>query len=181
MKTDLFQSCGHFWVLQICWHIECSTFTASSFSSTGIPSPLLALFTVMLPKAHLTSHSRMSGSRCRWSGARNLGVPLETRPDSPGGSGMQPRDHCLPMGGILGPRHMPRWGLFGHAVTRAQPPAFPCSTNGRLGFLGPTQEEAWNPRRNSRIPPQLEKKHLVPSSSQDEALARYSFSRKWLP
>ena len=48
-------------------HIECSTFTASSFriwnSSTGIPSPPLALFVVMLPKAHLTLHSRMSGSR----------------------------------------------------------------------------------------------------------------------
>ena len=64
MKTDLFQSCGHCWVFQICWHIECSTFTASSFriwkSSSGIPSPPLALFVVMLPKAHLTSHSRMS-------------------------------------------------------------------------------------------------------------------------
>ena len=33
------------------------------FHSTGIPSPLLALFVVMLPKTHLTSHSRMSGSR----------------------------------------------------------------------------------------------------------------------
>ena len=47
-------------------HIECSTFTASSFriwnSSTGIPSAPLALFVVMLSKAHLTSHSRMSGS-----------------------------------------------------------------------------------------------------------------------
>ena len=32
-------------------------------SSTGIPSPPLALFIVMLPKAHLPSHSRMSGSR----------------------------------------------------------------------------------------------------------------------
>ena len=67
MKTDLFQSCGHCWVFQICWHIECSTFTASSFriwnSSTGIPSPPLALFVVMLSKAHLTSHSRMSDSR----------------------------------------------------------------------------------------------------------------------
>ena len=67
MKTDLFHSCGHCWVFQICWHIECSTFTASSFkisnSSTGIPSPPLALFVVMLSKAHLTSHSRMSGSR----------------------------------------------------------------------------------------------------------------------
>ena len=29
MKTDLFQSCSHCWVFQICWHIECSTFTAS--------------------------------------------------------------------------------------------------------------------------------------------------------
>ena len=67
MNTDLFQSCGHCWVFQVCWHIECSTFTASSFtiwnSSTGIPSPPLALFVVMLPKAHLTLHSRMSGSR----------------------------------------------------------------------------------------------------------------------
>ena len=31
IKTDLFQSCGHCWVFQICWTIECSTFTASSF------------------------------------------------------------------------------------------------------------------------------------------------------
>ena len=58
----------HCWVFQICWHIECSTFTASSFriwnSSTGIPSPPLALFVVMLSKAYLTSHSRMSGSNC---------------------------------------------------------------------------------------------------------------------
>ena len=67
MKTDLFQSCGHCWVFQICWHIECGTFIASAFriwnSSMGIPSPPLALFVVMLPKAHLTSLSRMSGSR----------------------------------------------------------------------------------------------------------------------
>ena len=67
MKTDLFQSCGHGWVFHICWHVECSTFTASSFriwnSLTGILSPPLALFVVMLSKAHLTSHSRMSGSR----------------------------------------------------------------------------------------------------------------------
>ena len=61
MKTNLFQTCGHCWVFQICWHTECSTFTASSFriwnSSTGIPSHPLALFVVMLSKAHLTSHS----------------------------------------------------------------------------------------------------------------------------
>ena len=67
MKTDLFQSCGHCWVFQICWHIECSTLTASSFrtwnSSAGIPSPSLALFIVMLPKARFTSQSRISGYR----------------------------------------------------------------------------------------------------------------------
>ena len=67
MKTDLFQSCGHCWLFQICWQNECSTLTASSFriwnSSVGIPSPSLALFIVMLSKAHLTSHSRISGSR----------------------------------------------------------------------------------------------------------------------
>ena len=52
---------------QIYWHIECNTFTASSCriwnSLTGIPSPPLALFIVMLPKAHLTSYSKMSGSQ----------------------------------------------------------------------------------------------------------------------
>ena len=67
MKTDLFWSCGHCQVFQICWHIECSTLTASLLkiwnSSAGIPSSPLALFVMMRPKAHLTSHSRMSGSR----------------------------------------------------------------------------------------------------------------------
>ena len=45
-------------------------FTASSFriwnSSTGIPSPPLALFVVMLLKAHLTSHSMMSVLHIPW-------------------------------------------------------------------------------------------------------------------
>ena len=30
-NENLFQSCGHSWVFQICGHIECSTLTASSF------------------------------------------------------------------------------------------------------------------------------------------------------
>ena len=68
MTTDIFQSCGHCWVFQICWPIERSTFTASSYrnwnSSAGIPSPPVTLFVVMLRKAHLTSHSRITG--CRW-------------------------------------------------------------------------------------------------------------------
>ena len=63
-----FSSPGHCSVLQICWHIECNTLIASSFrvlnSSTGIPFHPLALLTAVLPKAHLTSHSRMSG--CWW-------------------------------------------------------------------------------------------------------------------
>ena len=61
-----FQSCGDCWVFQICCHIS-GTSTTSFFriwnSLTGIPSPPLALFTVMLPRTHLTLHSRMSGSR----------------------------------------------------------------------------------------------------------------------
>ena len=67
MKTDLFQSYGHCWVFQICWHMECSTLTVSSFriwnSLARIPSSPLALFVVMLPKARLISYSRMPGSR----------------------------------------------------------------------------------------------------------------------
>ena len=54
MKTDLFQSCGRCWAFHVCWCIECCTLAAASFriwkSSAGIPSPPLALFTVMLPK-----------------------------------------------------------------------------------------------------------------------------------
>ena len=56
IKIDLFQSCGHHWVFQIC-HIECSKLTVSAFSILNslaeIPSPLLALLIVMLPKAQL--------------------------------------------------------------------------------------------------------------------------------
>ena len=63
MKTDLFQSCGHCWVFQICWHIECSTWQhrllgLQQCSWNSITSP--SLFTAMLPKAHLTLHSRMA-------------------------------------------------------------------------------------------------------------------------
>ena len=64
VKADLFLSCGLCWVFQICWHIEYSTLRVLSFrilnSSAGIPLSPLALFIVMFPKAHLTSHS---GSR----------------------------------------------------------------------------------------------------------------------
>ena len=47
-----------YWV----WHFQSIIFRIWN-SSTWIPLPPLALFIVMLPKAHLTSHSRMSGSR----------------------------------------------------------------------------------------------------------------------
>ena len=67
MKTEFVQSSGHFWVFQICWHIEWSILTAQSFriwnSSSWIPSPPLAFFIEMLPISHLTSHSMTSGSR----------------------------------------------------------------------------------------------------------------------
>ena len=44
------------------WTLGSITMNKASGGS-GIPSPPLALFIVMLSKAHLTSHSRMSGSR----------------------------------------------------------------------------------------------------------------------
>ena len=64
MKTDLFQSCGH-WLLSfpnlLAYWVQ--YFHSIIFriwnSSTGIPSVPLVLFIVMLPKTHLTSHSRM--------------------------------------------------------------------------------------------------------------------------
>ena len=47
-------------------------------AQAGIPSPPLALFIVMLPKAHLTSNSRMSGSRrvitSLWLSESDLGL-----------------------------------------------------------------------------------------------------------
>ena len=66
MKIDLFQSCGHccFPNLLAQWM---QRLTASSFkiwnSWSGILSPPLGLLVVMLPKAHLTWHSRISGGQ----------------------------------------------------------------------------------------------------------------------
>ena len=106
MKTNLFQCCGHWWVFQICWHIECNTFSASSFriwnSSNGIPSPPLALFIVMLPQAHLTSHSRMSGSwwviMSSWlCGSDHLTCLVCTRTQEKGAVTPQETDPDLPL------------------------------------------------------------------------------------
>ena len=60
MKTDVFQSCDHYFIFQTCWYTECSTLTASSFR---ISSPPLSLLVVMLIKARLIPHSRMSDNR----------------------------------------------------------------------------------------------------------------------
>ena len=49
-----------YWVQH--FHITFTSLFRIWNSSTGIPSSPLALFIVMLPKAHLTSHSRTSGS-----------------------------------------------------------------------------------------------------------------------
>ena len=69
----LLWDCNENWPFPVLWPLlsflnaECGTLTASAFgiwsSSAGIPSPPLALFIVMLPKAHLTSCSKMSGSK----------------------------------------------------------------------------------------------------------------------
>ena len=52
MRIDLFQSCGHCWVFQICYHIECNTSIASSFrvlnSSTSGSSSYTSLVAQLL-------------------------------------------------------------------------------------------------------------------------------------
>ena len=65
METEIFQSRGLCWVFQICWYIECSTLKSQHLLGFEIDQLefQLALFVVMLSKAHLPSHSRMSGSR----------------------------------------------------------------------------------------------------------------------
>ena len=56
---DLFQSCDTAAFPQFADILSAALLTASFFrilnSSAGIPAPPLALFVIMLPKAHLTS------------------------------------------------------------------------------------------------------------------------------
>ena len=59
METDLFQSCGHHWVFQICWHIECSTFTAASFRMWNSPAGI-SLHHCFLTPFPLFLHSLIS-------------------------------------------------------------------------------------------------------------------------
>ena len=64
--------------------------------------------------------------------ARDGGVSLETRPDSPGEPGMQPLDPCLPWRGILGPGHTP---VFWPGESHGQRSLAGCSPWGfPLGF-----------------------------------------------
>ena len=63
--------------LQICWHIECTIFTASSLriwnSSTGIPSPPLALF-VVRPRRYQSSIFVFS-----YKHSRDISLPTKVR------------------------------------------------------------------------------------------------------
>ena len=57
IKSNVSQLCGHCWVVQTCWHIECSMLAASLFrlwnSSAVIPSPPIVLFVGFLRSAWL--------------------------------------------------------------------------------------------------------------------------------
>ena len=75
MKTDLFQPFGYCCIFQICWHIEWSTFTASSFriwnscvlglcysfKSCTLPLSLLLQFGYLMWKAHSLEKTLMLG------------------------------------------------------------------------------------------------------------------------
>ena len=63
-KVTFSRPVANCWVFQICWHIECSTFTASSFrignSSTGIPSSPLCLLWCSLRPTWLCTSKRLA-------------------------------------------------------------------------------------------------------------------------
>ena len=88
----------------------------SSMAWRAIPSPLSKLHSrldSLLVTQWTPRHTRRDSR-----GKRSTLLPLETRPDFPGESGMPPRDPCHPWRGIFGPGHKPRYGLFCPAVTR---------------------------------------------------------------
>ena len=86
---------------QICWHTECSTFTASAFriwnSSSGVPSPSLALWVVMLSKGFLCG----SDSKASAYTAGDLGSTPGSGISSGEGNGNPLQYSCLenPMDG----------------------------------------------------------------------------------
>ena len=96
LKTDLFQSCGHCWVFQIYWHIECSSFIALSFriwnSATGIELPPLALF-IVAGSHHRRYHpwQRSCGEDLRGKG----GSEFEGLPGPAWASTPKPESVCL--------------------------------------------------------------------------------------
>ena len=49
MKINLFQSCGHCWVIQIYWHIVCGTLTAPSFRTWNQFSSVQSCLTICDP------------------------------------------------------------------------------------------------------------------------------------
>ena len=65
MKIDLFQFCGHFWVFQICWHMNAKSWWHPPLGIWVVLLEFhhihLALLTAVLLRDHLPLHSRMSG------------------------------------------------------------------------------------------------------------------------
>ena len=48
MKTDLFQSCGHCWVFQICWHIEWNGYRAPNPGTSDNADVVMVTMMVMM-------------------------------------------------------------------------------------------------------------------------------------
>ena len=68
--------------------------------------------------------------------------------------------------------------VFLSCIDSSAIPSSPSQLEWKIGLPWAKIVEAGIPGHNLRIPPQLEKKHVVPPSSQDEALSRYSVSRE---
>ena len=70
MKTDLFQSCGHCWVFQICWHVACCTFTASY--TLSLLCTVCTLLFVPFPLALNYDHVFMTITCTFWIASVNI-------------------------------------------------------------------------------------------------------------
>ena len=80
-------------------------------------------------------------------GERSPWLPHETRPDSPGEPGMQPRDPCLPWRGKLGPGHTPLAPQF--EKNHKMPPS---RRDGGLLFPPDLESNPWSSLQTSQEP-----------------------------
>ena len=141
MRIDLFQSCGHCWVFQICWDIECHTLITSSFrflnncwNSITFTSILLAR---ELSKAQLAfpGSSEVKASACN---AGDLGSILGLGRSPGEGNGNPLQYSCLE-----NPMDRGAWWATVHGVAKSQTRLSDFTFTFTQGSVDFTLQNAW--------------------------------------